>query len=585
VSLLRSSLKPVAIATVLLTLLAALVWKIEYWRLQKRLQTRIELQAADLDRELSQLSVLPVLLSSDPRIVEGLLHPSRESILEANQTLSNAKNVSNVAFAFLMDTKGLTIAASNWQDQVSFVGQNYQFRPYFSGALAGNKTTFFAVGATTGVPGYFIAEPVRHSDKIIGVTVVKIELDQLLDNWKENTFTSLLIDELDVVILSTEPALLYVATINPDPEALATISKDRRYELNKQARLEADSGSYWVTRGWRWQDTESNRLYTSIDTSLATEPWTVRNLAPVTSVISSAAIYYAILVSLITIATLALRNYRQQRLIVESQERQAQLLETQVKQRTHELESAQQALIAQSNFAMLGRMSAAINHEINQPLASLRFNFASLRMMLDSADSNSEEIRNTVIDSDRTTKRIGRVVETLRNVARQRDTDFTAIDIDRLLADVTAIITRERPLASNTLELQTPVVTPERAPHSVLGNEILLQQALLNLLYNAFDATLHTENPTVLLYTREQNHSLLLIVEDNGRGVSQEFVEQLFTPFLTDSSRKGGLGLGLALAKQIIVDHRGTLSYEAVSGGGSKFLVQLPLSGTATFHE
>jgi len=187
-------LKSAATATIIIAALIVLLitaWVIELWRAQEFLQTQVEQQTKELDRELAQLSILPRLLSIDPRMAAALTGAAPDVISIANHALATTKTESGVSFAFLMNTDGDTIASSNWNDPVSFVGKNYKFRPYFYGALQGRLSTFFAVGATTGVPGYFIADAVRSDDQVIGVIVVKMELDRLLESWSENGFKSL----------------------------------------------------------------------------------------------------------------------------------------------------------------------------------------------------------------------------------------------------------------------------------------------------------------------------------------------------------------------------------------------------------
>ena len=129
---------------------------------------------------------------------------------------------------------------------------------------------------------------------------------------------------------------------------------------------------------------------------------------------------------------------------------------------------------------MLGRMSGAINHEINQPLASLRLNLASLRKLIEKPDADMAEVRQVVVDSDRTTKRIGRVVTTLRNLTSQKQTEAIVVDVERLVADVVETVRRERTATFPVLS-----VLSVESQLQVAGNEVLLQQALLNLLYNA----------------------------------------------------------------------------------------------------
>ena len=140
--------------------------------------------------------------------------------------------------------------------------------------------------------------------------------------------------------------------------------------------------------------------------------------------------------SVLAIVALIYRNLLTQKRLAETEHRHAHELEIEVEERTRELRSTQKALITESNFAMLGRMSAAINHEVNQPLASLRMNLASLRKVIDQPDANAEDVRQIVIDSDRTTKRIGRVVTTLRTMAGRKPTETAQVSIDKLVAEI-----------------------------------------------------------------------------------------------------------------------------------------------------
>lgn len=568
----------VVVTLLVVCLFAGLAWQFEYWRVSRLQHSRLALQADDLDRRLPQLAVLPRLLSADPRLHAALAANDDETVALANRTLARAQRESAVDFAFLMDTTGVTVAASNWRDEVSFVGRNYQFRPYFSGALAGRRSTFFAVGATTGVPGYFIADSVRNGDEVIGVVVVKLELDQLLNSWQADQYTSLLHDELGVVILATDPELLYTPARELTASELSAIADDRRYQVNHQSQLLPVTRFNWYRNGWHWRrDDQSLRRYVAIDRELASEPWTLRHLVPLGTITLTAAWYLFALLAIAALAVLGRRSYRQQRLLAQTQQRNAEQLEAEVQARTRELESAQQALIAEANFAMLGRMSAAINHEINQPLASLTFNLATLRKLIDSPDARAEDIRDTVVDSDRTTKRISRVIDTLRSVARQRNSHFAAVEIGRVLSDVVLIVRRERPVASKALQEARLESLLEQRDLRINGNEILLQQAFLNLLYNAFDATLQLDDPQVSLQIETDGHQVQILVCDNGAGVAAEEAEQLFEPFHTDPGRSSGLGLGLTLARQIVEDHGGTISYRPGSTDGSIFSVSLLL--------
>ena len=181
----------------------------ERWRVERQQRRVVLAQANELDRQLAQLAIVPRLLAEDPRVVAALEGggergdamlgraaataaasgepddgPGRRRDV-ANRVLEDARAASGAAFVFLMDLGGTTVAASNWRDPLSFVGVNYGFRPYFRGAVAGRETTFFAVGATTGEPGYFVARPVRRGGRVRGVVVVKVSLEALMEAWRE----------------------------------------------------------------------------------------------------------------------------------------------------------------------------------------------------------------------------------------------------------------------------------------------------------------------------------------------------------------------------------------------------------------
>ena len=117
----------------------------------------------------------------------------------------------------------------------------------------------------------------------------------------------------------------------------------------------------------------------------------------------------------------------------------------------------------------------------------------------------------------------------------------------------------------------------------------MLQQALLNLIYNAFDGVINQPDPMVLLSVRNIEKFIEFEVLDNGCGVSEAVAPNLFKPFVSDNTRKSGLGLGLTLAELIAHDHGGTLSYKPARPtasdevSGSIFILSIPLP--VEFHD
>ena len=596
-----------AAALFLAAMLAAL--HVERWRTERQQRRVVAVQAAELDRQLGQLAIVPRLLADDPRLIAALApgesrppapgarHPAHRASLLLERTRAR----SGAAVLYLMDADGLTVAASNWRESSSFVGSDYGFRPYFLGAIEGRETTFFAVGATTGEPGYFIAHPVADeadeggrdradradradrvggadeigagpggrgqagADGADGVVVAKVSLDALVDAWRERPHRSVVTDELGVVILSTDPGLLYTRSAALDEAARARLASDRRYRPNAEAVL-ALEGAGARLNGAR---------QLAVSRALDGEPWTLHLLTPRRPLLARAARSAAVVLALAAVALLLFERSRRQRRLADAEQRAAKELERLVAERTEALERAQRALIAESNFAMLGRMSAAVNHEINQPLASLRLDLATLRRLTEREPPPLGEIRQTVVDSERTTRRIGRVVATLRRVARRGEGDFTTLDPGRLVDEVVATLRHERAGASEALRRGT-----RGAGLTVVGNAVLLQQALLNLLHNALDAVREAAQPRVTIeVVPAANGRVALSVADNGPGVEPTLAGRLFEPFATASTDGEGLGLGLALARQIAEDHGGTLTYRAGKAGGSVFTLCLPLQG------
>ena len=553
-------------------------FQFEKLRQTKFMQLQLAGKAAELDRQLDRLSVLPGVLSTHPHVVQVLQNKTPENLTNANQSLLQAQKTSRASFAFVMDSQGTTVASSNFQDAVSFVGVNYGFRPYFQQAMSSNQATFFAVGATTGIPGYFVANSVQIDGETKGVVVVKAELAGLFDAWRLSPYEWLALDELGVVILSTKNEFLYSATRKLTEQERQKISNDRRYIPAETSQLEfnVESTSPLAAKS-------SDRAWYVQNRPLTTEAWQLI-LVVERSWLLIRALYYVLAIgSLLTIIALIYRNLLTQKRLATTEHRHAHELEIEVEERTRQLRSTQKALITESNFAMLGRMSAAINHEVNQPLASLRLNLASLRKVIDQPDANVDEVRQIVIDSDRTTKRIGRVVTTLRTMAGRKPAEHGYVHIDRLVTEVVETIQRERPSMSQVLKTEIA-----NADLLVSGDEVLLQQALLNLIYNAFDAVLERDKPSVFLDVYRRGESVALDVVDNGAGVSDEIEPALFKPFATDIGGGSGLGLGLTLAKMIADEHGGQLLYfplrDSVTqeSAGSVFALNIPLANTRT---
>ena len=178
-----------------------LAWGVGEWAAQRerRVQVEaihrtIEVQALGLRGTVARYNHIPFVTAQHPDI-QALLQAPQDKVLVAkvNRYLQETSQRVGSNALYLMDAKGLTLAASNWQQADSFVGENYGFRPYFKDALAGRDGFFYAIGSNTRVPGMFISAPVRvnassaptgAAPEPVGVLAIKVSLRDIEDAWR-----------------------------------------------------------------------------------------------------------------------------------------------------------------------------------------------------------------------------------------------------------------------------------------------------------------------------------------------------------------------------------------------------------------
>ena len=176
---------------------------------------------------------LPRILAMDPRVVAVLDHPDAATARAANIYLENVAAKGGLLAAYVIDANALTVSSSNWKTPTSFVGQSYAFRPYFRDALAQGFGRFYAMGTTSGEPGYFLASAVKSGERVVGVVVVKVDLTHLQTAAIKAGEATAIADEFGVVFLTSEPSLLYRPLHPLSAQALAALERTSRYGLRK----------------------------------------------------------------------------------------------------------------------------------------------------------------------------------------------------------------------------------------------------------------------------------------------------------------------------------------------------------------
>ncbi len=188
---------------------------------------RLSLYESSVSGELERFSHLTYVLARDPFVIETAKGRTTDQL---NSRIKDFASRAGLDAIYLIGPDGVTIAASNYQEPSSFIGQNYAFRPYFQDALSGRQGRFYAIGATTGLPGYFIADPVYDaSDQLLGVLAIKINLSELEENWISSGERVFLANKDGVVLLASDPFWRYRVLSPLLPERRQQIVEARQF--------------------------------------------------------------------------------------------------------------------------------------------------------------------------------------------------------------------------------------------------------------------------------------------------------------------------------------------------------------------
>ena len=236
----RLTLRALAVLTALGVAIGVFLISLGFFRSEEaaKAEGRLSLYRSMVISEIERFSHLTYVLARDSHVIATAADGATGAL---DQRLAAFADKSGLDAIYLMRPDGVTIAASNAGTPESFVGQDYGFRPYFQTALAGGQGRFYGIGATTGLPGYFIADPVRGpGGGLLGVIAIKLDLTELEDIWRAAGEQVLLANRDGVVLLSSDPGWRYRA-LNPLGEAQrARIARDRQFPGRRSpARLAA----------------------------------------------------------------------------------------------------------------------------------------------------------------------------------------------------------------------------------------------------------------------------------------------------------------------------------------------------------
>ncbi|MCH2077760.1 MAG: ATP-binding protein [Rhodobacteraceae bacterium] len=509
-----------------------------------------------LNEALKKHQHLPFVLGENPQLSENLGSGRTE---ELNATLEGFAEASGLEAIYLMTLSGDVVAASNHRLPSSFLGQNYGFRPYFQSAASGERSDYFAIGATTGRPGYFVAEPLMAAPgDVSGVIAIKLDVSELQASWEERGEAVLAINEDGIVVLSSNPAWLYHTIGELDPARRAAIAESRQFGSQELPRLA------WVPEGdARVAVAGQSYFLTSGPTEVVN--WTVHYLRAEAAVARQTWLATGVMGFFIAVLigfSVFLRSRRIQAALVVSQRQGRELAETNAR-----LVKAQEELERSSKLAALGQLAASVTHELGQPISALKSH-------LFAAEIGGE------ITSPETLNNLRRLADRMEATKRQLGFFARRGSEDRAPVDMALVIKEALGLMAHDLEHIEVAWTPPAAPCETMGNQLQLEQAMVNLLRNAAMAVAGIEAPRIAIDCATRADQIVVRVTDNGPGLEGVSLAKLEEPFYSTRSSGEGMGLGLAITAEIIRAHGGELTAGEVAGQGAVFEMTLAKEGT-----
>jgi two-component system, NtrC family, C4-dicarboxylate transport sensor histidine kinase DctB len=555
-------------------------WGLESLRQQAQLDN--ERLAGQLLGELDKYRRLPALIATRSELKQTLLLQFPPYRL--HPLLEQYNEILGTDAIYLMTEQGEVLSASNWRQQDSFVGDNYHFRPYFRQAMQGKPGSYFALGQRSGRRGYYFSYPVQDGDRRLGVVVVKVALSLIDERWARSDLDYLLTDEYGVVFFASQPDWLYRPLVRLDQATRHILAEERKYGDKLGAPL-SDLASLGLLRSqseWHW-----GQGYLFTGTAMPTAGWHLYTLEPLHDlrpIIAKALASF----TLVSLLLLMIWLYWRQVLLGRARlARLNNLLEHKVNQRTkalstsnqdlvatldkfrqtqRELVDTQEQLVQTAKLALLGEMSAGINHELNQPLAAMRAYGENALQLLDQGRLDS--CRDNLLQINDLNHHMSELVARFKVFARKGEQRLQAVALQPVVHASLSLLHGQMIKQGVLVETRLP-----SEPLYVRADAVQLEQVLVNLLHNALQACASSGPPRVWLEVESRAEQVTIAVIDNGPGLQVE-ARQLFAPFYTTKSQ--GLGLGLTISLRIITAFGGTLDATNDPRGGARFTITLP---------
>lgn len=223
-----------------------------------------------------------------------------------------------------------------------------------------------------------------------------------------------------------------------------------------------------------------------------------------------------------------------------------------------------------ARVAAMGQLTASLTHQLNQPIAAVLSNAEAIQSMLESEHPDLEELRVAIGEIVQDNLRAGDVIKGLRLFLGKDQIQQIPVDLGELVADVVRMLGSDALFRNASLTFESPPSPPPR----IVGDRVQLQQAILNLILNAFDAVEGGDARRVSANVFVDGDCIKVAVCDSGKGIDPAAVPRMYEPFFT--TKPEGMGMGLAIAQSIVGAHGGSLTARRNRDRGSTFEISFP---------
>lgn len=527
---------------------------------RSRAELRLALYSGNLVSELRRNAIVPQLLARDPTLI-GALNSSDFSL--STQRLISFVEEIGAASLMLLDIDGRSVAATDRNR----LGEQHRSAAYFIDAIRSNATIFSVIPREAGGYSFTYSRRLESGRQMLGVIVVEVDLQKFERAWAGISDAVHVTDSTGTIILATESRWRGLS----EEEA-----------LQRQTPLGAIQRAIRVTADWTALPADAylqGEAVMRMENRILFRGWRMTSFTTyesirerVNGVLALEIMGFAMLLALVfyalsrkTALRMALFQRESAELRALNARLQREIAERERVQKT--LAVAEQTLAQSSKLAALGEMSAAVSHELNQPLAAMKTYLAGARLLL--RRNRPEEALSSFGRIDDLIERMGAITRQLKSYARKGSETFSPVNMGDALASALSMM--EPQLRQRHVRITR--VLPEE-PVLVMGDRMRIEQVLVNLLRNAIDATKSVGDPEVEIILAA-GETATLTVRDNGDGV--EDFDALFEPFYTTKQPGDGVGLGLAISSGIVNDLGGRLTARNGQTGGAVFEMQLPI--------